>query len=90
MPRIAYYLRTGATVWEDTDEDFDRLRDRIEGYVDCHESIVIERVETERLSGSQKRVALIIPAEVLGPIRIEEPIHAKEEGRSAMQHVDLP
>lgn len=87
MPTITYHLRTGAVLSEDSDEDFQRLRDQIEGYLDTHESVVIERLERAP-DGRNVRVAILIPAEAISRVRIEEPMG--DAGGSAMQHVDLP
>jgi hypothetical protein len=89
MPTITYYLRTGVTLFVESSEDFERLRDQTEGCLDCHESIVIERIETRVLDGHNRRVAIIIPAEAVSAVRIEEPVDG-DAGGSAMQHVELP
>lgn len=89
MPKITYYLSTGGSLVVESEEDFERLRDATEGCLDCRESFVIERIETRASDGRRTRVALIVPAEAVLTVRIEEAVEG-DAGGSAMQHIELP
>lgn len=89
MPAITYFLRTGSALRVDSDEDFERLRDRVEGLLDCNESIVVERVEVERDSGRRTRVAIVVPASAIATVRIEEPAPLSEELDSVALHAQV-
>lgn len=88
MPILTYYLKTGVTLRAESTEDFARLRDRVEGYLDCGESFVEERVEETRHDGRRARVAYVIPAEAVSVVKIEERLD-REPVDSTVQHVEV-
>lgn len=87
MPNLSIYLKNGVTLTEESTDDFERLRDMIEGFLDCGESIVIER-DGLTADDRRTRVALVIPANAVSVVRIEEPI-ADAAPDSTMQHVEV-